>query len=280
MNQLEQAILGKSAEVSGTALAPLSPGPAQADPKLNPARAIKTAQPYVDVSGHNAPPVNGTKTAELYAMPSCQRYPLDSYEQVKTASAYFDEWGTQMAPVQRREFCENLCKRASQLGIKVSSTAARYGGDGYATQPELREAMALRMSLLKEASQQDVLRELFDVREQVDPLLFASGLETFDKEAGLDAYYDKNLMDPYFSTFGFAKTAEARGFDVGSEHLSSAELHDFAKTKAASLRSLFSQDVVDEFRRDPEAVFSSLPLDQKKLAMRHIREQGTTNFRG
>jgi hypothetical protein len=274
MNQLEALLLGKSAEVSGTDLAPLSPSPRKTDPKLNPV-GVKTAQPYVNVEGHDAPAEVLKKTAERYALPAHERYPLDSYEQVKTASAYFDEWERQMEPLVRREFCSNLVKRASELGIKVSSRAERYGGDVYATQSDLRIARDSRMSILKEASHQEVLRDLFEAQPTLDPMTFARGLDEFDKHAGIYGSYGVHIEDPYYAVLGSVKVAEEHkpeGIVIGNDYLSKSDLKEYSM-RSGELVPLFGKEMADEFRNDPEGVFNSLPLDQKKVVMRRIRDR-------
>jgi hypothetical protein len=118
----------------------------------------------VDTTGKEAPTVPSTKEASYYALPSHARYPLDNYLQVKTAARYFDENVLGMAPVMRREYCQNLVKRASMLGIVVSEDARKYGAEGYASDAEVEIALLGREGVLKEASHQTALTYLWATR--------------------------------------------------------------------------------------------------------------------
>ena len=80
----------------------------------------KALKPHVDVSGQEPPTLVHEKKAQHYALPSMETYPLDGYDQVEKAAAYFEEWGKRMPPEMRHEYCVNLVKRASALGIPVS----------------------------------------------------------------------------------------------------------------------------------------------------------------
>src|SRR5690606_12116961 len=110
----------------------------------------QAAPVHVDVTGKDAPGA-AIKQAQLYALPSFKRYPLDNYAQVKAASAYFDEWGNRMDPALRREYCQNLVKRASQLGIELSKEARHYGASGYGDDAHVEAALEMRRSVIKEA---------------------------------------------------------------------------------------------------------------------------------
>ena len=292
MSQLVDFLMGKEAEVSGTHPMPNSPSPrpgkrcsptqtigkqaeslevteGQAGEQYESAPQAPPPKPLrVDVSGKAAPKVQEEKTAQNYALPSCRRYPLDSYTQVKQASAYFDHNHLLMAPVHRREYGQNLVKRAGALGIKVSAMAERYGADSWASEGDLHVAKSCRRSGLSKEAHVAVLDDLFEKRAMMRPEDFAVALSEFDQVTGLDQHYDSGVLDPYFSTFG--KVAETKSIIIGNEYLSYEDLKHFAQASADQLEAPYGEDFVKEFRKDPVGIFSSLPMAQKKVVARLV----------
>lgn len=244
-------------------------------PEANP--QAKPINPRVSVEGKEPPKLIEEKTAQHFAMPSLQRYPLDSYLQVKQAAAYFEEYRGQFAPVHRREFCSNLVKRASVLGIEVSDVAQSYGGSGYASHAELEVSLASRRSLLSDESHVDVLDKLAEARVTMGADEFALTLSEFDKMAGIEQHYDCEIPDPYLCIFG--KTAaeeDDASFVIGNDIVSACQLQHLADSPCISLQQRFGEDFVKGFRKDPVGIFKSLPVDQKKILSREANEPTLT----
>lgn len=283
-------LMDKTADVTGTHAMPQGV-PVYSDRNPNPTKTIKKvgealeqedgvggeqvqrlpqAQPVrlrVDVTAKEAPTVATAKEAQHYALPSLARYPLDSYGHVKQAAAYFDDQYKLMAPQHRREYCENLVKRASALGIEVSARIQKYGGAGYASAGELEAALAMREGVIKESQFSDGLDKLRELRPLMEPGDFAVALGEFDKVAGIADLYGSDIYDPYFSTFG--KVAEDESAILaGNDYISTDELRRFARTCSGKLCDVFGKDVVEEFRKDPVGITRSMPVEQKKMIIR------------
>jgi hypothetical protein len=186
---------------------------------------------------------------------------------VKTAAAYYDEHYKGFVPELRREYCHNLCKRASMLGIELSDDVRKYGADGYASAAELDIALSGREGVVKEATHLQVLHDLRDGRHCMLPEDFALALGEFDKVAGIDHLYDQHVLDPYYSTYG-VKQAEEGALLAGNDYISQDELKRFARTCSGKLHDTFGGDFVKEFRKDPVGITRSLPADQKKMVIR------------
>lgn len=263
---------GKHAEVTGTSDMPLSAPSVKEVKKMPPVKTagMRLMSPVVDVSGLEPTKAQWQKVASHHALGD--RYPLDSYDQVKTAGAYFEQHGSKFSLEDRREYCQNLVKRASELDIPLSETVLRYGGESYASDEELKLAMDSRNRCLDEEDAREVLRSLFEKKAQLDPDLFAIALHQFDKTAGLDQLYGHSIVDPYLSTFGTEKVAEDEEEDwteiIGNDVLTARELKRYAKTSASTLEMLFGEDMAEEFRKSPVSIFRSLPMDQKRVIMR------------
>ncbi len=238
----------------------------------------KPVSPRVSVEGKEPPKLIKEKQAQHFAMPSIHRYPLDSHEQVKQASAYFEEYWRQFAPQHRREYCQNLVKRASVLGVPVPEQVQVYGGNGYASHAELEVAIASRRSALVNEDHIDLLDKVAEARVGLSADDFALVLSEFDKFAGLDQHYDGEVPDPY--RFIFAKVAEDdsdESFVIGNDIVYSCQLKQLAASPCKTLQDRFGADFVKEYKKDPVAIFRSLPTDQKKILAREAAEPTLSN---
>ena len=242
-------------------------------PAKNP--QAQPVNPRVDVSQQEPPKLIKEKQAQYLAMPSIGRYPLDGYDQVKQASAYFEEHQGSFIPKHRHEFCVNLVKRASMLGIKVPELVQKYGSEKYASGAELEAAIGTRRNLVADETHLSVLNKLAGVRHAMNPDVFAITLGEFDKLAGLDEYYDSDVMDPYLSTFG--KEAEAdvdedASYVIGNDMVTDRQLKVLGMAQPQGIKDHFGDDFSEEFKKDPVGLFKSLPTDQKKIMARLANE--------
>src|SRR5690606_27121740 len=203
---MTEAIL-KKAEATGSQLMPLQPPgklrrgaePLAAAASTSAEKSAAYLQPYVDTAAAKVASPKVEKRASSYALGESYgyKYPLDSYAQVKTAAQYFDEYCNVFSPEQRREYCENLLKRASELGIAVSDTVRKYGSDRYAPAEELKVALDIRAQYM-DGEQRSMLEALLEKRAAIPPEVFCEALSELDKLAKIDWMYDSGIYDPYF----------------------------------------------------------------------------------
>ena len=252
-------------------------GPEVGAPVLgeSPKAAPQHMNPVVEVTNKEPKKQEVEKKASRFALPSYEKYPLDNYGQVKQAAAYFEEYGRRFSPVDRHEFCLNLTKRASELLIPVSDTVRKYGSEKYASASEFEAAIDTRRQLLSEAADVNLLDKVASIAPTLSPEAFAPVLGAFDESVGLHHYYDSHVMDPYYSTFGFQKVAEESdewSDVVGNYQITAKELKTFALAQWMRLQKQFGLEFAEEFRKDPIAIYKSLPVDQKKLIIRLATE--------
>lgn len=238
----------------------------------------KSLKPRVDVSGQEPPKVVTQKMAQHYALPSHGMYPLDGYDQVEKAASYFNEYGKRMDPGMRREFCQNLVKRASVLGIPVSRTVSDYGADTWASQSTLDFAIDARKSVLLDEQHSALFSKLAESRSvyRLDPELYAETLGELDKLAGLHHHYDRDVPDPFQSTF--AKRADLvpheleaepdASFVVGNEYMTERQLTEYATHGYKQIEQRFGDELAKALVKSPKDIFESLPRDQKLVLMR------------
>ncbi len=231
------------------------------------ALGIKKASmdPYVDVTNLEVKGEVTVKKASIYALNG--QYPLDSYGQVKVASAYFEQYAREFQPEDRRTFCKALLKQAEALGIEVGDDVRHYGGEDFAPPDVLKVAHDSRTGLILDERQLVLLDALFEKAAELGPELFAETLAEFDKVAGLNYLYDKDLADPYYSTF-YKEAEQEYSYIEGNDMVTEDALRALARSTRTTMLTQFSEDFVDEFCKDPVGIFKSMPRDQKKIIMR------------
>jgi hypothetical protein len=232
---------------------------------------LRVLRPHVNVTDEEPPHQVQEKKAEFTACPVNHpgQYPLETFEQVKRASAYFGEYGGRFTLDARREFCQNLVRRADALSIEVDRTVRKYASTSYAATDEVKAAMEDRRRFLDDGDKvaAAVLSKLEENITTTAPELFCAVLGEFDKAVGLGRYYDQGVYDPYFSTYG-CKTAQDKGswsWIDGNTYLTYEDLKNVVKTRAPVLTKVFGEDFVKELRADPTSIFDSLPMDQKRM---------------
>ena len=229
--------------------------------------------PNIEVRGKEGPdkPVY-EKKASKHALGD--RYPLDNLLQIKQAVAYFDEFGCRMPPADRHEYCVNMVKAASAVGLDVSEEARKYGAERYAPADEMKVAMDVRKRALLDDQHHQMLDGLFEKRATMSPHLFCQALEHFDHMTGLHHYYDQYVPDAFWSTYGVEKQAEFLEV-IGNDSVTTQQLQDLVRVGGGGagsavqlLNKAFGQEFTEELRKDPVGIFSSLPRDQKIYLMR------------
>ena len=231
------------------------------------AKKAQVMSPHVDVSGSEAPAFLQEKKAQAYALPDQDRYPLDNYAQVQRAVGYFTGHSSLMKVADRRVYCRNLEKRASELGIETTHAIGKYASAQYAPDHEVELAFDARRTLLGEEHCAQ-LDKLASHREDTDPEVFCIALHEFDKHAGIQHTYDSQVPDPFWSLFGFQKEAKESTFIVGNDIITSDQLLNFSLGRAEYLVGHFGEAFEAKFRKEPIKTFNALPIDQKKVVIR------------
>lgn len=255
-----EAMGHKVGELSGTQVMPNSSDRPEDEEKA------ASIHPYVDVTGQE-PPEQFAKVAPQWTLLNGQ-YPVDAYGEVKTACQWFEDYGEALHPAERREFCTKLAARADELGIKLTPKIEKYAAQGYAPDEEIETAVCTRMQFWAEDSpERDMLKGLLEKRASVEPNVFCDALRQFDEATGLHHHWDTGICDPWYCTFG--KTAGSGWtFEDGGDRVDEEVLKRFSISGHKHLCKKFGKEVAEEFRKNPKAIFSSLPLDSKRIIMR------------
>ena len=272
----------KTADLSGTSLMPYSPDPRHFKPHKK-KLAFVIDEPYVDVIASTIDPVfeGATYNPDVCAMPhedGTSNFPLVTYQQVKTAAAFFDEQGNRLHPRTRRTFCTKLAARANKLGIEVSPEIKKYGGWDYARDGEIEIAVEQRRQLWRDGHDEAVslLEGLMEKKASIDPDTFAETMAQLDIAVGSDRYWDAEIFDPWYATFGINKQAaddEVWAWQNGSEFLTENELKRLTSEGRETLARKFGDSLADGLAKNPVAIFESLPLEQKRVIARMAQQQ-------
>lgn len=201
-----------------------------------------------------------------------QHYPLDTAETVKAAQEYFGENAGKFTPRERHEYAVKTASVAEKHGLPLTEEIKKHASTKYSA--TVQGHLDLRYHHLVDAGEiehANTLMKLAQARKARDPVQFASELEEFDKAVGFDQAWNRVVADPWYSTFGIDY---GNGPDTGVQQFfvktASGELYfDGERLQEliadGTIAEHFGKDVAESLRTEPEAVFESFPLPQKKL---------------
>jgi hypothetical protein len=240
----------------------------------------KTAslEPYVDVTGMEPPPRIEKRESERFCLvkEGQGQFPIDTYGEVMEAQQWFNDYGDTLHPEDRREFCTKLASRADEIGLSVIDRIRKYAGVGYAPDGEVKVGVSTRMQFWAEdAPERDMLQGLMDKYAEVSPDVFCQALREFDEATGLDHYWDTGIYDPYYTTFGFEKTAEWT-FEHMSDRITEERLRHVVHASYPAIVEKFGEELADSLKKNPTTIFDSLPLDAKRIIMRMANDPQPT----
>jgi hypothetical protein len=225
------------------------------------------------------------------------KYPIDNPLQVKTAMEYFAEHRKAMAPEDRRAYCVNLEKRASELGIRSTDLVRHYAGTEYGSPEQIKVAFDTRQAELKDDAHKEVLAHLRQAatNQASPPEKIAEALTRLDELSGISIHWDRLIADPYASVLG-AKTAAAISLALGSTHaprsdqdknedenfverIGSHDVHGkqlrrLSLDQPKRVADTFGWDATSAFQKDPVGHFKSLPAHLRAVLGRMAVEHG------
>ena len=120
-----------------------------------------------------------------------------------------------------------------------------------------------RKSFIKEASKKS-LDELVEKKDTMSPSRFCDELSEFDKEANINQYWGSRILDPDSTVF--YPEVKMPMVKVGSAEVSEERILEISKN-AGGLKEVLTDDMVDEFQKDPVTIFRSLPFPTQNLIL-------------
>lgn len=192
------------------------------------------------------------------------QYTLNSPAAIKIACKYLTEH-EKLIPVEyRHKYAAAIQIRAKELGMpSQKGVVAKYAGDQYSAMVDAH--ISARASLLDSQPElKSFVTKLGSAKKEYSPSQFAQMLHGFDKKAGLNRYYGAHLQDPFQATF--ASEPVAFHYKTASQRsLGGDELQKLVNAKYATIKDYFGESIASELKKDPVAIFDSLPNDAKEI---------------
>ena len=153
--------------------------------------------------------------------------------------------------------------RADSLLANTSNLVNKYASVEYG---DIETFLTARKHFAPKEEHQ-TLDLLLEKSAYVKPETFAEALKEFDLVVGLDSMWDKEIKDPYLSTF--SKVAEKKDNILNKDGttVSEYDLKHLAK-KTDLLFEQFSREFVEDFIANPKKVYDNAPENIKKLLTR------------
>jgi hypothetical protein len=194
------------------------------------------------------------------------QYALSTPSHVKVAGQYFEKNASKMPVEVRHKYAAAIQRRAKELGMPVQTgMVQKYASDYYS--PMVEGHLASRRQLLQgNEDMVETLNKIGAAKKGTPPAKFAQVLHAFDKKAGLNKYYGGYLTDPYQATFASEPDPYA-GYTckTASRELTGDEIKKFVVAKYDKIKEYLGKSVADEMKKEPIAIFDSLPKDAKEI---------------
>jgi len=249
--------------------------------KIEPARAVKLlakeASSNIFFESDNLQPAQKLIEPDLTKIAAVEdvannhthaQYAMATPAHVKVASEFFEKQAAKMPPDLRHKYAAAIQIRARELGMpKQAGLVGKYASDHYS--PLVDAHLRSRASLLETADPtlRGTLEKIAKLKTELSPSQFAQSLHAFDKKAKLDRYYGGHLTDPFLATFGKEPDPYA-GFrykTASDRSLTAEELRSIIGSRFDKIAEYFGRQVAEEMRKDPIAIFDSLPNDAKEM---------------
>ena len=203
-------------------------------------------------------------------------YPLRDANSVKVAAEYFETNHKNFVPRERREYAVKVASVAARGRLPLPTSIQKYASQGYSA--NLEAHLTTRYLHLTDSNAAPEIRnrliKLASIKSSVEPEDFAAALEMFDREAGLDALWDRDVADPWYSTFCLEKVAKGAveapvSFDLDDNiSVTSQELQWLAERGKKQMVQNFGWEVANSYEKNPIQIFESMPLPQKRIIAR------------
>jgi len=236
----------------------------------------------VDITGMNPNPkvkVAAPQSDRDYAVitqDGRRMYPIHTWGMVKKAEAYFHDEQKRMHPEVRRQFAVKLAQKSYAMGYPLSPDIAELGANDYHNPGHMRAAIEMRkISCAPDSDARKDYDDLFEKRAEIHPEVYAEVMRQIDVREGLDRGWDHLVLDPWTSTFG-TKTASVVWENESGDRVTDDELINLANNHLDVVTEDFTEGMAKEFKKDPVAIFNSMPDPQKKLLARMAADSASS----
>lgn len=208
-----------------------------------------------------------------YAVPSQRRLPLGTPTQVKVAQeVLLRDKRLLDLETSVEAFCR-LEKAATAHGVELDPVVATYAAKTACDGSFLKDALEERLCASKYPEHRDAYEKLAAAvpREYLTDtrllVKLASRIHELDKEAGLERWYDRRLLDPMQSVFNARTKTAAAGGGVSMDTLMQLPAQVWEQCDVPEMAELAAAGDVQAF----EQAYNTLPLDIRMVLERQIR---------
>jgi len=188
-------------------------------------------------------------------------YALPDHGAVKTAAAYFEEWHREMDPEHRRAFALGVETRAEELGVhdlERGPALSKYASTSFGRQwPDSLEYRVRTVGQDTPAAEAYEKLAAAIASGNVQLPEAAEYLGKLDKLAGFRS------GDAWDALAGVEKVAAGFSEEIDGEIITAHMLANGATND--QLSKLYGESFMKEFSKRPVEVFSSLPIDDKRV---------------
>lgn len=183
-----------------------------------------------------------------------KEYPVETKEQLVKSAQFFNKYLTRFRPEERVKIATIIDKQSQKLGVNfdygwITNYARMF--KGAAVSPDLHKGISLRKEAVRRhkvkinvdgapVSPEEFLNSLEKkAQDQMDqPMAIIKSLMTFDKAAGIEYLYDREIPDPIFTVHGGLNNSEFDAVKVAGR-----------MTQYDVIRATRNKDVVKEIGR-------------------------------
>jgi len=196
------------------------------------------------------------------------KYPIETLEQLEKTAEYVDKFLTRFTPKERIAISVNLEKRAEELGTYIDKdwirNYSRPMTNSSAVSPEFHKNMEIRKHAClnktvtingKPFNAVDILNRIESEIDKHGSLIVVDELIDFDKLAGLEYQYDRDILDPIMTVYGSLVNSEYDAVKVAGD-LTNYDMKKMASDQdvIAMIAKKLGDKQAKRFFKNPEGV--------------------------
>lgn len=170
---------------------------------------------------------------------------------------------------ERAAYCRPLVKRAAELGLleKMPYKVRVYGNIKVASDDHVMAYLETRKDALGKKGYRKYAQAVLDRTDGCASEEYAEKIAEVDQE--FEIGYHSNMPDPWEIIHGQYKKA-SYVFNDNDRKITEKDLKMLAEN-TDELGGVFSDDIIESFRKEPVRIFESLPLDHKRVFINTIQ---------
>lgn len=191
-------------------------------------------------------------------------YPAENEDHLKEAEQYFDEYKNHFELDEKREFCENLTKRANELNYEINDNRIyKFASSNSNLSDSFKIGMSARKEIVDEESEK-ALDAIMEKKAEIPNKILLELVEEFDKEAGLEEKWGREIPEPDLTVNGHDKDINkvASSITYNGKNITREDIRNIPREK---LEEYFGDEQIDELYNTPTDVFYALPDPHKEI---------------